>query len=884
VSISTDAERAKAKPANARDFDGSHQALLGQLRTFVDELALTEQVVNALLPNGRPHDFESALWDYKETVPSLPDAPTEEHQRQYKADVGDIIKDVVSFHNCYGGYIVFGVADKGKERLRGCNIELDCTDLNRRLESYTGANIECLYRIVPAAGDPSRGTVGVLLIPRRAAGYTPVRFVKKGPDKRNGTRCFNDETYIRVRDECRPATATSADWQLLHSDRNPPEKEIRSTRPAVKVELPARDSDLIKFVGRETPLAALRTWLTDLRSPIRLITGIGGLGKTTLAYHFAEEVAQTGAGDVEWIIWLTAKERTFSALRGQLVAASKVDFSDLQSLYGAILKSLSHEMAPEEEEPTLDQIADRVVEALTSYSCLIIVDDIDSLTPDQQKETVAALNAVALRTVGREIAPSRILMTSRIDQGMPPTAVIKISGFERDEFAIHLANLCQTFRIKEIKGRDIDGLFEATSGSPLFAASIIRLLSLGENLKDVVETWRGQEGEDVRKFAFEREIQRLNTVQSRLLYAVLMLGETSVNDLASVLDVTPKVVRDRISELQAYHLLSITTKLTGDATIFAPSDLLAVTGILKAYLGSNARAVESACARAQERSSTDSREIGAGIRKVVAAWNMGNVDAALLLAQELRKRFQKSGDIANVLGQAFLKASPPRWSDADREFEAARRLGCSRSELVMDSIGTKTELQDWQGLYELTRHLTSNNPSRDMPLTAFLRACAELVSVAKARGDHARAAELSIEAVEKIMAKTLRQRLEQPFFNSLASMRFEFAREYVNALEHLNPHAGDKLRVFDGVARLTDAGVILYPVVKAGVSALRSWWGDVENRPVVDRTACGILIRQLNRLENIERQLANEKVSNAHITVISNARRDLAFRGAKLSA
>ena len=47
-------------------------------------------------------------------------------------------------------------------------------------------------------------------------------------------------------------------------------------------------------------------------------------------------------------------------------------------------------------------------------------------------------------------------------------------------------------------------------------------------------------------------------------------------------------------------------------------------------------------------------------------------------------------------------------------------LGCSKSELIMDTIRTKTELQDWQGLYELTRHLTTNNPSRDMPLTAFL--------------------------------------------------------------------------------------------------------------------------------------------------------------------
>jgi len=596
-------------------------------------------------------------------------------------------------------------------------------------------------------------------------------------------------------------------------------------------------------------------------------------------------VSQTGAGNIEWIIWLTAKQQTFSALRGQFVAASRVDFTNLPSLYGAILGALSHEMPPEEEEPTLNQIADRVVEALSSYSCLVIVDDIDSLSPEQQKETVAALNAIVLRTVGREIAPSRVLMTSRIDQGMPPTAVIKISGFEQNEFAIHLRNLCQTFKVQEIKSKGaVAALFEATSGSPLFTASIVRLLSLGEDLKSVVETWRGQEGEEVRKFAFEREVRRLDAVQSRLLYAVLLLGETSVHDLAAVLDVTPKVVRDRISELQAYHLISTAMRQTGDATIVPPSDLVAVTGILRGHLGSHATAVETACARAQEQSSTGSREIGAGVRKVVAAWNISGAEAGLLLAQELRRKFPKSGNVANVLAQALLRMSPPRWGDADRELEAARRLGCSRPELILDAIRTKTELQDWLGLYELTRNLMSNSPSRDVPLTAFLRACTELVNLAKIRGDYARSAELSIKAVEKIMAKTSRQRLDQAFFDTLASMRFEFAREYVAALEHINPQAGDKLRVFEGVTRLADAGVILFPILKVGLAALQSWWGDVERRPVVDLTACEILSRQLNRLENIERQLASSNAAASHVTAVSTARRDLAYRGAQLSA
>jgi hypothetical protein len=274
------------------------------------------------------------------------------------------------------------------------------------------------------------------------------------------------------------------------------------------------------------------------------VTGIGGLGKTTVAYRFSEEVVETGAGGIEWVVWLTAKQQTYSALRGKLVATSKVDFTDLAGLYAAILKALGHELPLGEEEPTLDQMADRIVDAFDIYTCLIVVDDIDSLQPDEQKETVAALNSIALRSVGRDLPPSRVLMTSRIDQGMPPTAIVKISGLNKDDFGKHVRNLCQTFEISPLEGRLLRRLFEATSGSPLFAASIVRLVKLGENLASAIDTWRGQEGEEVRQFAFQREITRLDVTQSRLLYAVLLLGETSVNDLAGILDVTAKVVRD----------------------------------------------------------------------------------------------------------------------------------------------------------------------------------------------------------------------------------------------------------------------------------------------------------------------------------------------------
>jgi len=102
----------KGSKADSRVADPATAPLLIQLRTMVSELALNDEVMSALLPRGRPHDFESQLWDYKEKLPTLPDRPSDEDRAQHKAELGDVMKDVAAFHNAFGGYIVFGIKDK----------------------------------------------------------------------------------------------------------------------------------------------------------------------------------------------------------------------------------------------------------------------------------------------------------------------------------------------------------------------------------------------------------------------------------------------------------------------------------------------------------------------------------------------------------------------------------------------------------------------------------------------------------------------------------------------------------------------------------------------------------------------------------------------------
>jgi hypothetical protein len=871
------------------DFDGSgylkemsNTALINRLRFIVDDLNLTPEVISLLIPNGKPHDGEKQLWDYKEKLPSLPEVVNDEARKSFNAELGDIIKDTISFHNAYGGYIVFGVADKGKDRIKGVSTDFDCADFNKRLNSYIGDNpIECDYRTIPLKTDIGEVLLGVLLVPRRENNRIPVRFLKDGPIKPNGGKCFNKETYVRIRDECRPAASTSSDWKFLHSDRAPSEYG-KLTRAKLPSTLPARDPDLIEFLGREEPLTRLRDWIGDSRSPIRLITGIGGLGKTTLAYRFTEEVTDLGAGALEQVIWLAAKVRTYSALKGEMVAVGRVDFDDLKTLHRAILRALYYDIETDEQDYEAQDFEERIIEALSIVPALIVVDDIDSLEPEEQRRVVGSMNTIALRTVGRELPSSKILMTSRIDQGLPQTSVLKLEGLEKGVFGDFLTNITKTFGISPIYGDVIDKLYESSSGSPLFAASILRLVKLGENILQAIEAWRGQDGGDVRAFAFQREIQRLGTSEARLLLAVLLLGETSIQDLATVLDLTTKAVRERISDLQSYHLLATTVRGNTDTLIYVPSDLISVKELLKNHLGQQAHSVEEACASAEERSRSSTKSIGLAIRTIIGLWKEGRAGEAVIAAKKLQSQHPNNGDAACMYGAALLKVKPSRTKEADIAFEDARRLNCLRPELPSYIIQTKKELEDWQGLYMLTKSLSSNEVHRDIWLDAFVDACRGLIGTAKVRADWRRVRDLSLEAVERISFKLQRQTVTPNYLQTLLGFRFDLAREYFDSTSRDASSPGDQINLFEAVIRLTEYDVFLSDLIRRGVAGLVLWWSSVEVRPVIDETARIILSRQLRRLNNLEKQVSKlGKPQPETLAIIVEANHDLAFRGAK---
>ncbi len=97
--------------------------------------------------------------------------------------------------------------------------------------------------------------------------------------------------------------------------------------------------------------------------------------------------------------------------------------------------------------------------------------------------------------------------------------------------------------------------YKESGGSPLFAAAIVRLVHSGFTLDQAVNRFRGEDGNDVRNFAFEREINRLAQGQLRCLFALIQLAPCSRAELADALEISEDQLLQDMIHLRDFHLV-----------------------------------------------------------------------------------------------------------------------------------------------------------------------------------------------------------------------------------------------------------------------------------------------------------------------------------------
>lgn len=829
------------------------RGLTAELGDLIARGDIGPDVVSLLLPNGSPLQSEATLWDYKRSLPIFSRTMTSTAKETFKLDIAEIAKDVVAFHNAHGGYLVIGIESNGV--VSGFEENFDVTDLNARVEAATRSNIECFFGLIQINTEGQRRSIGLLCIPKRVT-EVPTRFLVDSPRRLNGSYIYKKgDVYVRIRDQSRPAASNLEDWKFLFEPRTRSDSRPAARRK-IKHNMPARDPDLVKFVGRGELLALLRTWFFDQLNPIRMLSGIGGVGKTSIAYQFANEVIEAAPSEIDYVIWVTGKKQTYSAFRGELHPSSRVDFIDTNSLLVKALSVLHSESALDENNPDRDRLIELLVEALEIYPSLIIVDDLDSLAETEQRDLAYTLQQVCLRTVAFG-TPTRLLITSRLDQGLSPSQIIEVKGLELTEFRDYVQLVLLEFGLSSnsiISERHIELFHKAASGSPLFATSVLRLIRLGDKFESALNEWQGLDGEEVRRFAFERELRNLTDTQAKTLFAICLLSETSLPELVSILETSRRRVQDDIGGLQKYHLVVTGGDPATGPRLIAPSAIRLMLDLLKKVV-CDAESIERACSRSAANVRRYDVSVGALIGKVVALWQQDDASAALALVEREIKSHEKSGDVWCLYGNAYLRVSPPSAVSAESAFRRARELNCRRRELLPGWIAAKQMLEDWAGILAISA--SDNAPIADITVLRHrINASEQLYRLARARNDLGNASKYCIEVVREIARAMDAKRVPVTQFDEIQNRQFDFATRYIEVAElRYGDRDNDHLAIFEAAVALFDASVTLRNIIEHALRRLESWWSAVMRRRYVDDQAKSILQNQLRRLERLESTL-----------------------------
>lgn len=692
-----------------------------KISEFTQQGKLSSDLLDVLCKNSLCAPIEFECLDYKEGIDKTPHAK------------GKLVQRVVSFYNTFGGYLVFGVAEIEPETRFDVvgmpSSELDVESLKASIKEFTGERIQVTLMSFEAADTNGKPVpLSFLHIPKRPQANPPLHFLKNGPGNDQKKPIFlKDEVYCRRGDEC--VEAKGPRILELNGERLNPYLTNGGAALAAMIRvnrihhnLPDRNFICPKFIGREKSVDALWRWLGDDLSHVKVLAGEGGLGKSSIAFEFAERVSEARDATFDQVIWLTAKEQQFNALEDKYVRVAERHYTSYDELLHAICERLPF-TNEELDGATSIELRRMLKKGLAQVATLIIIDDVDSLPSEEQRQ-VLELGMIMGSSV------SRLLLTTRFNQSYSLDTVIKISGFAlEEEFPAYVESLRERLEFPVLKPNEIEKIHSVSGGSPLFTESLLRLLRWN-TVGEAISSWKNERGSAVRAAALKREIELLSSEGQRILFAIAMLGEASKVELCEVLGYISDVVEGGLNTLQSLFLVAApalasiprfrvpdnTRRLVLDPTTCLVTDRVRLQKEIEDFR------------RKADRTPTKDSRVAAAISQAESLCRVGELSTALETIKEARRRTQDHFDLLCYQANLYLKEDPPQIDEARRLARKAYTKGCRKSEVFQYWFQAEWLAQHYIGALEAAEAaLLNKSPS---PQDWLIRKSAALASKA----------------------------------------------------------------------------------------------------------------------------------------------------------
>jgi predicted ATPase len=198
-----------------------------------------------------------------------------------------------------------------------------------------------------------------------------------------------------------------------------------------------------KFFGRQDSINKIMETLIEGGTFIASIDGVGGIGKTALAYYFCKEILLP-SNQFDYIIWLTAKETVFDPFsRDIMIKTIRSSFRGIEELIDTILSVIKFEELM--DKPLEEKKRFVEDEVLKSEKVFIVLDNLESIEDDQFFDYIRQdFNKFA--TTNRFL---KVLTTSRKRKKIADFP-IEIEGLAIEDALKMLKYLASEYNIKDI--------------------------------------------------------------------------------------------------------------------------------------------------------------------------------------------------------------------------------------------------------------------------------------------------------------------------------------------------------------------------------------------------------------------------------------------------
>jgi tetratricopeptide (TPR) repeat protein len=484
--------------------------------------------------------------------------------------------------------------------------------------------------------------------------------------------------------------------------------EIGSVAP-LDDSLPSIENS-VHFVGRGNELTQLRAWLRHPDKNRWMLVGDGGKGKTAIAYEFAREVIEAAPPGLCAAFWLSAKRRKYEIDR--IVDIPTPDFTNLSDCLDRILLDYGHHDAL---GLSLDNRKEQAKFLLQEMPCLLVVDDLDSV--EEENEDV-----IEFLTLEVPQTRSKVLLTSRWKfagmgttltpvLGLPWTDALSFVDLHWAHTGLDASALSQENRIR---------IVETCDGSPLYMGDLLRLCAAAvrkgqSSVDQVIDDWIAKDGETVRQYALQREMDMLTAPARRVLEILAVVSRPmTLTELARVSALTEHMVASALEELRQLYLLSAPS-LDEDTPRFAVEGNLAL--LVQAEIQGQPRELQIrnaiAAVEGKDVSESEAIQIRDLARQARLLLNANRVaDAERLLVTALMQTPENRHLLA-MLGMCYVAWRPRRNADARRQFSRAAELGYPDRGMYLAWSRIEGEIGDWrQAVQAAERGLTvrANDP------------------------------------------------------------------------------------------------------------------------------------------------------------------------------